>query len=79
MDIYLETEQSVDLDLEAGPHLLPRGLDLGGGEDEAVVSGVPQLRGEGEPGAQHPLVPVVSRTGGRVLGNKFDLWHFICL
>ena len=62
----LETEQSVDLHLETGPHLLARGLDLGGGEDEPVVAGVPQLSGEGEARAEHALVPVISRTGGGV-------------
>ena len=48
------------------PHLLPAGDDLFLGEDEPVDAGVPQLRGEGEPCAEHTLVPVVRGPGSRV-------------
>ena len=63
----------VNDDLEGRPNLLSALNDLLLWQLEAVVSGVPQLGGEGVSHSQG-LVPVVRSSGGRVWVWEVSLW-----
>ena len=62
----LQRQYFLDDHLEPGPHLLAAGNDLVWRQHKPVAAGVAQLGGEGEPRAQHALIPVVTGPGSGI-------------